>query len=251
MSSVIPSPGEAGCIRRTPSRTASRRVCDIYGRAPIRRSSTGAARGGTRSSRERSLRENFDKLDPNLLIIGFVLNDAEPSGVAEVEALRHDLSRRDPRRGGMKFLFDRSRLFALIWNRIENTRQRRALTTYYLELYEGDDWRHCQGALRRMRNLARDRDVPMLLVILPIFDSPLDDRYPYQDLHRLVTKTAERLKIPVLDLWPTFRDLETRRLAVAPFTDAHPNELANRIITDAIVRYLRRKDLVRIPRQRR
>ena len=35
--------------------------------------------------------------------------------------------------------------------------------------------------------------------------------------------TLASLGIPALDLWPPYEGVEARRLAVTPFTDAHPN----------------------------
>jgi hypothetical protein len=95
----------------------------------------------------------------------------------------------------------------------------------------------------------------MILVVLPIFDSQLNDSYPYFELHAKAGEVGESLDIPVLDLIGEFQGVDARRLAVVPFTNAHPNELAHRLAADAIVDYLARGKLLPsldyVPRHRR
>ena len=88
----------------------------------------------------------------------------------------------------------------------------------------------------------------MLLVIFPIFDSPLDHRYPYVEIHRTVGgSAAAELGIPVLDLLTAFTGMDTRRLAVEPFADAHPNELAHRLAAEAILETLIERGMLPTP----
>ena len=63
-------------------------------------------------------------------------------------------------------------------------------------------------------------------------DAPFDDEYPYRAQHEQILATLDELGIPGVDLRPLYDGVETRRLAVTPFTDAHPNELAHRIAAD-------------------
>jgi len=84
----------------------------------------------------------------------------------------------------------------------------------------------------------------MLLTVFPVFDSPMDSHYPYADLHAQVREQGELLRIPVLDLFEVFEGMDTRRLAVVPFTNAHPSEIAHRVAADGIVDYLVRGKLV-------
>jgi YD repeat-containing protein len=78
-----------------------------------------------------------------------------------------------------------------------------------------------------------------LLVVFPIFDSQLDWRYKYDDLHELVGQTAAELGIESLDLLAAaFRGLDGRRLALVPFTDGHPSEIAHRLAAQAILHHL-------------
>lgn len=192
----------------------------------------------------RSVRPAFDSLEPDLVLIGFVLNDAEPSDSTAAHALTGQLSRRSPEHPFSRWLHRSSTLYRLLWEQVENTRQRRAFTAYYHQLYEGRCWRKARRALQALHHHAATRGVPVVLVIFPIFDSQLDERYHYGDLHRTVRQAASRIGIATLDLLPAFDGVDARRLANHPFTDPHPSELAHRMAADRIGPYLQRHGLL-------
>ncbi len=185
-------------------------------------------------------------LEPNLVILGFVLNDAEPDSPTERRSMRQGLIRRSPQQGLSLLLHRRSRLYRMIWERLENTRQRRVFTAYYHSLYDSPGWERCQLALKQFRNRSLRHEVPLVMVIFPIFDSQLDASYPYVDLHRKVRRAAKEIGIQSLDLLRAYRGIDARWLAVTPFTDPHPNELAHRVAADRLVRYLIKQGLVPI-----
>lgn len=191
-----------------------------------------------------SLTRELQALEPDLAILTFVLNDPEPVEKTKRREMLASVERRQPSPGLSAWLFDRSRLYAMVWTRVENTRTHRELSAYYHRLFEGEHWELCRRALRRLRNHTSRWQIPLILVILPVFDSPMDDRYPYLDLNSKIRMEAESLGIGVLDLMDTFWGLDTHRLAVVPFTDAHPSEIAHRVMADAILDHVVRKRLV-------
>jgi len=193
---------------------------------------------------ERSLKPRLGELDPDLLILGFVLNDPEPVEPGHVEWLLSAAEPRQPTPGLSSWLFEKSRLYALVWTRFENTRTHRELSAFYHGLFSGEHWEACRRALRRMRNLTRKRQIPMILTIFPVFDSPMDETYPYAVLHAQIREAGEALQIPVLDLMEVFQGMDTRRLAVVPFTNAHPSEIAHRVAADGILDFLVRGRLI-------
>ena len=155
-----------------------------------------------------------------------------------------EVARRTPAPGLSAWLFEQSRLYALVWTRLENRRMHRSLGDFYRSLYVGEHWEDCRRALRRMRNLARRSQIPMALVIFPVFDSPMDERYLYADLHDTVAQEAESLKIPVLDLLRVYWGMDARRLAVIPFSNAHPSEIGHRVAAEGIRDFLIRQRLI-------
>jgi len=192
----------------------------------------------------RSVEASIDEISPDLLLLAFVLNDSEPFSPQEVAELRQGLLRREPRRRPSAYLHQHSRLYALMWDRLENTRIRRAYTAYYISLFEGPNWNKCLRALEKFRDLTHERSIPMVLLVFPIFDSPMNDSYSYGALHGKMRQVGQSLGVPVLDLLEAYRGVDVYRLAVVPYTDAHPNELAHRIAADTILDYLVRGRLV-------
>lgn len=192
----------------------------------------------------RSVESSIDKISPDLLLLTFVLNDPEPFDLKKLAVLRKELRRREPRFLPSTYLYRKSRFYAMVWDRIENTRIHRAYSTYYHQLFEGPDWKNCLKALESFRDLARERTIPMALILFPIFDSRMDDAYAYTDLHDKIREVGQSLGIPVLDLLEAYRGVDVYRLALVPYTDAHPNELGHRIAADAILDYLARGRLV-------
>jgi lysophospholipase L1-like esterase len=191
-----------------------------------------------------SVRDQLDVWDPDLLIVGYVFNDAESTDLRVREAAREGLARRTPRGAIGSRLYRWSRLVQRVTGALENRRMRRELTAYYYGLYEGDGWDASKRGLRRLRGAAQERDIPLLLVLFPIFDSQLDDAYAYRGLHELVATTARNLKIPYLDLLPFYEGIDGRELAVVPFTDAHPSPLAHRIAAKAILDHLVASEMI-------
>lgn len=195
-----------------------------------------------------ALERNLEELQPDLLLLGYSLNDAEESGGRRHRRLRRQLEKYEPQMSGLRWLYRASRAYRLLHSKWQGRRSRRLLVSYYRSLYnQGKGWRDTIRAMRRLRELATAHEIDLQMVIFPIFDSQLDHRYSYRELHHLAQNTAEEIGIPVFDLLPVFEPYDARRLAVIPFTDAHPNELAHRIAADAILQHLARQKLIDIP----
>ncbi len=171
---------------------------------------------------------------PDLVLVGFTLNDPEPSNKGLARGLRASTNRRLPPGWVEREMYKRSRLFRLVWDRLENSRQRRAFNAYVASMFDraSPHWQACVEALEALRDRLGERGIPLLVAVFPAFDAPFDDHYPYAAQQRQILDTLDGLGIPAADLRPLYEGVETRRLAVTPFTDAHPNELAHRIAAD-------------------
>jgi hypothetical protein len=159
--------------------------------------------------------------------------------------------RREPSPGSSVWLYSHSILYRTVWERLENTRQRRAFTAVFFQHYTGKNWERCREGLALFQQYAESVGIPFVLVVFPVFDSQIDESYPYHELHETVATVAGELGIRTFDLRETYRGVDARRLAVTPFTDPHPNELANRLAADAIVEYLEEADLVPIEHRKK
>ncbi len=191
-----------------------------------------------------SVRPALANLEPDLVLLSFTLNDPEPSATSQRKRLSRPLGRRTPGAAWSRAIHQHSALYRALWERLESRRQRRAFTAFYTALFTGPHWDDCLEAMAELRAATREMAIPMVLVVWPVFDSQLDSSYNYRPLHRKLAAAAGELEIPVLDLLGTFRRIDTRRLAVVPYTDSHPNELAHRIAADELTNYLIDEGLV-------
>lgn len=158
-------------------------------------------------------------LDPDLITLGYFINDAEPTPT--------------PNRG---FLIEHSYLFAFAVSRM---RLLKPGTGNYLDYYRGlyrDDqpgWQSAQAALKDLGAIGRERSIPAIMFIIPELHD-LSDNYPFAAIHRRLEETAMAAGLPVVDL---FRSLKGRKpeqaLWVSPL-DAHHNAEAQRILAERI-----------------
>lgn len=195
----------------------------------------------------RSLRDTEIEWNADLLLLGFVLNDAEPTAQSERAPLHRRMERRRPGTSWSRQLYRFSRLYARLFDAAENLRRRRAVDAFYRGLYESESWKESQLALRKLRRWIHREGGSMVLVVFPIFDPRLAHDYPYAGLHEVVASAGRSLRIPTLDLLAAYAGIDPRRLAVEPFSDPHPNEIAHRIAAENIAAFLEERDLLRAP----
>ena len=180
-------------------------------------------------------------LDPDLVVLFYVLNDAE---APLPKAMRRALDLDERPHGGAAGRRSPSLLLDHLRARLENRAVRRH-TIRLTQAYHRDGspgWAQVQGALREATRLARRADFGLALVIFPFFWE-LDADYPFSEAHDRVARAARRLGIPVLDLLNVFRGRDAEALWVHP-TNQHPNEKAHAIAADALHRFLRDERLL-------
>jgi hypothetical protein len=174
--------------------------------------------------------------EPDVVVVGWVLNDSEDETAAE--ARRAADWAEEEGRGGSPSLLDRSALARLVRARlratVENRRRVEGFRSMYAEDYAG--WVAARRALKAMGGMCRERGVPLVVAIFPLFGNPLDHRYPFADAHAKVAQAAGEAGAKVVDLLPSYRGLDWRLLVVDGADDEHPNEIAHRIAARAIAR---------------
>jgi hypothetical protein len=173
---------------------------------------------------------------PDVVVVAYVLNDSEDEQAAE--ARRAADWAEEQRWPPSTSLLDRSALARLVrsrlWATVENRRRVENFRSMYAEGYPG--WAAARRALKAMGGMCRERGVPFVVAIFPLFGNPLDDRYPFADVHAKVGAVAAEAGARVVDLLPFYRGLDWRLLVVNGADDEHPNEIAHRIAARAIAR---------------
>ncbi|MBI4878868.1 MAG: SGNH/GDSL hydrolase family protein [Planctomycetes bacterium] len=190
------------------------------------------------------LREVALPLRPDLVVLGYALNDAEEplfrphaSGMArwprEVE-VPENLPPPAPRAG----LLGRLRLVRLLDAALAARESTRRTIEHYLALYAEDARGFAQGraALAEIAALCAEHDVPCWVLIFPVLHR-LDGSYPFRSIHERVAAEARAAGLQCIDLLPLLEERDARALWVHP-TDQHPNEVVHGIAAAALARAL-------------
>ncbi|MFM7292335.1 MAG: SGNH/GDSL hydrolase family protein [Planctomycetia bacterium] len=167
-------------------------------------------------------------LQPDLVLLAWFINDAEPPPV--------------PRRGWLA-----RHSYAYVWlDSASDSAMRRLIgrqdyRDYYTGLYrdENPGWTRCKHALRDLAAVCRDRGIPCRVLMIPELHS-LGSAYEFRDVHDAVRRVCRQAGLPVLDLLEALPAVaDARRYWVSP-DDAHPNAEANDLLARAIDSDVRR-----------
>jgi hypothetical protein len=173
---------------------------------------------------------------PDVVLLGFVLNDSEDATAAETRRAEDWVRERRSERG----LLDRSVLLRTIRGRLFATRENRRRIAGYRSMYEDDapGWIASRAALKAMGDVCREHGVPFVVAIFPLFGNPLDEGYPFDAIHAKVRQAAQEAGARVVDLLPAYRGLRSDILVVDGADDEHPNEIAHRIAASVLLKEL-------------
>jgi hypothetical protein len=170
---------------------------------------------------------------PDAVLLGFVLNDSQDATAAEAQRAE-DWVNHPPPAGG------RSALLSLIRMRLWATGENRRRVAGYRSMYddEAPGWIAARAALKSMGAWCRQRGVPFVVAVFPLFANPLDESYPFAEAHAKIAQAAAEAGARVVDLLPAYRGLRWDLLVVNGADDEHPNEIAHRIAAGVILRAL-------------
>ncbi len=178
--------------------------------------------------------EGFD-YSPDVVVLGY-----EDENAAEARRAADWLADRKQAPTAGRRLLDRSALYRLVSSRLwatgENRRRIAGFRSMYAPDYKG--WVAAQKALRAMGGSCRARGVPLVVLIFPLFGNPLDEGYPFADIHAQVARVAGEAGAKVVDLLPYYRGLRWELLVVDGANDEHPNEIAHRIAAQTLLKAL-------------
>jgi hypothetical protein len=189
----------------------------------------------TVQERAQLLSEGF-AYQPDVVLLGYVLNDSEDEQAAEA---RRVLDWAQPRQRALA-VWDRLALLRIVRNRLFATAENRRRIAGYQSMYRDDasGWRAGRKALQEMGAACRERGVPLVVAIFPLFGNPLDESYPFRAVHAEIARAAAAAGAQVVDLFPAYEGLRWDVLVVNGAADEHPNEIAHRIAADHLLRAL-------------
>ena len=165
------------------------------------------------------------KLKPDIVILNYFINDAEPTPRYQNNWL-------------MRHLYS----MVYIAGKVDIVRRTyfggNDWKSYYEGLYDTNrpSWTRTKLAIHNLAVYCRKNNIDLILVNYPELHQL--DPYPFAEITKKVEMVATENKIPFVDLLPTIANEDPQSLWVSP-TEAHPNEKANEVFAKEISSYLK------------
>ena len=177
----------------------------------------------------------IDQIDPDLVVLNYFINDAEPSPPPEAAPgwFARSLTMY-PVLGGAWDGLKRRVLGAPDWK------------TYYRDLYRGGapGWVAAQAAVQRLADVCRRRNIALVMANIPELRELAP--YPFGQVNDYITTLAASESLSLLDLLPVLaRERPADLWVTAP--DPHPNARAHALIGEAMADWMIERRLVRAP----
>lgn len=188
-----------------------------------------------------TLKRILAKNQPDLIIWQITLNDPElvPFRVSHSYLDEHGRIRLSD------FWLKYWKSLGFVIQRVLNSITHRDYINYYFDLFNAPEtWGRFSAALTAAKNLAAEKNVPIVAVVFPLFSHDLDQRYPFEPLHKKLNSFLTEINFEHFDLRDSFSKMDHTRLVIEPGQDSHPNEIAHRVAADKIFRNLRERRLV-------
>lgn len=165
------------------------------------------------------LNQVLDRYAPDLVVLGYVLNDAEP---------QHSV----PESLSVRYKYVTSWMFAYLKEQINyyifdgkpvlNTGVVDVSEDYLTAMQKnGPAWIESREAFADMVTLSHKQDIPFVVLIYPDYTAAFDDRYPYQAIHDEVSGWADKSGVRTVDLLNFMRGKDAGNYRVKG--DGHPN----------------------------
>ncbi|HMO02186.1 MAG TPA: hypothetical protein PKD37_00250 [Oligoflexia bacterium] len=185
---------------------------------------------------EKAIRQSAD-----LIILQVTLNDPElkpyrPTGLNLNQIDKFGPLKLSPFWEKVTDLF---RSWRFILERLHNLRTHRAYKEYFIDLFKNKKtFDHFKQSIEKISKTAIAANTKIVAVIFPLFGLPLDNKYPFFEIHKIAGDVLKETGIKVLDLYEPFKGIPLERLQVIVGVDRHPNEIAHRISAEAIYDWL-------------
>lgn len=169
-------------------------------------------------------------LAPDLVVVVYVLNDADDAGAIDLWTGFVSHQERGP--------FAWSHLARWLRGRLGRRELGRRYVEQLVEVSSGVDhlWQQSFADLARGRDLTKARGARFAVAIFP-FLYLLDERYPFRPVHERVLAACRAEGIEVLDLFGAFEGQDYEDLWVHA-SDQHPNERGHAIAADALADWI-------------
>ena len=200
------------------------------------------------------------KYDPDLVMVGYVLNDPGPGSRFTGEGGDGGFCWTIPH---IKNYLKRSSLILHGYRTLEWIGWKTGLkiggsqlgdrlidSDYYSRVHtDAENWGYVVRAFEKIGALCRARDIPAAVAIFPVIYR-LDD-YSWEQIHKKVADAAEKEGLMILDLLPVFRGLDEKEIRLGWGDYVHPNRHGHQVAGDAILQFFQEGCLIPQPQEQR
>ena len=191
------------------------------------------------------LREMGLKYEPDLVLVAYVLNDAEP-----LHKQAGLIDRKYSRLIRIKnFVKQHSYLYAFLRRNLELARHR-VTPGEFLETYDrqfdpdNPGWMASKNSLEEMKILTDAGGIKLLVVVFPRLTGLGSNQiYPAQKIQDQVVLTARGLGIDTLDILPSLKGYDAESLKLTKTDTFHLNPRGNQIIAETLATYISARHL--------
>jgi lysophospholipase L1-like esterase len=203
--------------------------------------------GGYNTTQSLGVLERFGfDLEPDVVVLGYTINDAEPPlyriDPASGEPVRRDRemsieAEASPQKPPATALY-RLRLAQAVWKVFHARNLTQQTLRYYRSVNDPTrpGWIESERDLREIIAKCRERGIPCIVVMFPLLYE-LSDAYPFRAVHERVGEVVTGAGGEFIDLLPRLKGQDPGGLIVHP-TDPHPNEtvhaLAGELVAEKI-----------------
>lgn len=195
------------------------------------------------------LRNKGLKLSPDMVILGYCLNDpSNDSGATQwreeeqKEKIRVLFNNKTLLRVSHFYWFLKIKAEAIYFNT-------KIFIRTFLKLYDKDSkvWKNFEHSFDEICKTTREKDIPTLVVIFPYFYQ-LNKNYPFSKAHSMVKELCEKNNVKVLDLFSFYKGMPDKSLWVKTTipANAHPNAKAHRMAATEIFKEIIKNPYFRV-----
>ncbi|MFH0912747.1 MAG: SGNH/GDSL hydrolase family protein [Candidatus Omnitrophota bacterium] len=214
-----------------------------YSSLPVNFESYNFGVGGYNTTQSLYVLRNIAmKVNPDIVVLGYTLNDAEPqlfyrdakTGMVARRPREHYVPEGIGNSIPPDNLLYNLRISRLLWQLCENRSRTRETFKYYNSLFleTSSGWIESRNALHEFISLCREQNIPCYILLFPVLYQ-LNDRYPFWHIHSLIQKEAQSKNAFFIDLLLYLKGLDEKGLWVYP-NDQHPNEKVHAIAAGAL-----------------
>lgn len=145
----------------------------------------------------------------------------------------------------LKKIFSYWHSLGFISERVHNTFTHQEYKRYFFDLFNNPEtWEIFQTSTERILKIAEQHNVKVVPVLFPLFGFPLDEKYPFKELHDKIKALYKKNNVNLLDLLSSYQNIPISRLQVIPDVDLHPNEIAHRIAAEKLYKFIIKEKLL-------